>query len=353
MLWRWGKKPEKHPEKPRKSGVFPGRAAENKGFFSCVATGASWLACPKIFPMYTKVLCRVYALGFAVLLTSCVNLEHINSFATASVSSLQAQSSNYSYGQSCLDFDCRNGVYYYPDTASDLYKAFYDTSSCDCDAFKKADQALAVLNQVVSAYLTGLGKLSDSKAVNYNFTGLVGAIDSNSLAKSKLSITSAQWTSVGKIATILANDMMNVYRKNRLKAIIQKADPDLQIVLAAYIKEMKRFQKIILGDDVKWLQNKYSDFFQKNVTIRAPRVSPYEAALVYQDYLNDKAKILAYSQMTDPFIAALQKVQAGHAELAKEFDHLTRDDVKQAINGYSADISSLVQDYNSFKKTTK
>jgi hypothetical protein len=282
--------------------------------------------------------------------TSCVDLSHINTFATASVTSLQAQSSNYSYAQSCMDFDCRIGIYYYPTGNADLPKAFSPAAPCNCDTPKKADQALSIMNQVLSAYLTSLAKLSDSKVVNYNFTNLVNAIDSNSLVSSRLSIKSSDWSSVGKIATILSNDLMDAYRKKKLKDIIKKSDPDFQVVMAAYIKQMQQFESIILENDLVWLDNNYSQYFIDNV-IKAKAISPYEAAQVYQDYLNERAKITSYKSMTDVFIAALQKIKDGHSTLAKELDHLSTDDVKQVLNQYSTDISSLVSDFNSLKKT--
>jgi hypothetical protein len=306
--------------------------------------------------MTKKSALLAYGLPLTVLFTSCVNLSQINTFATASVTSLQTASSNYTYAQSYQDFDCRNatGIYYYPQTAADINQAFGTTVTCNADSSKKADQILSTMNQVISAYLTALGNLSDSKAVNYNFSNLTGAIDSNSLIQSKLSITTTQWTSLGKIATTLSNDLMNAYRKKKLKDIITKTDPDFQIVLAAYIRQMQGFEKI-LGYDSSWLVNMYDNYFimlfkAKTVdSLKSMRISSYEASLVYQDYLSQQTKIQSYKSMTDKFIAALQKIKDGHATLAKDVDRLNEDAVKQALNQYSTDISGLTVDFNSLK----
>jgi hypothetical protein len=288
----------------------------------------------------------LYSFLLITLAASCVNLEHINTFATASVKSLNSQqSTGYSFTQSCLDFDCRPDIYSYPATDNDLPAAFGPAPACDCDAFKKADKALNTLNGVVTAYLTGLGNLSDGKAVNYNYGDLVNAVDSNALL-SKLSISSAEWTSVGKIATIVSNDLMNAYRKKKLKDIIKKTDPAFQIVISAYIKGMQRFEKSLLQDDLLWLMDKYSTYLKAH----RDRLSPYEAGQVYAAYLSERAKILTYKSINETFITALQKIADGHAALAKEADHLTEDTIKQLINQYSADISALLTELSTFKK---
>ena len=75
-----------------------------------------------------------------------------------------------------------------------------------------ADKTLDLFNNVLTAYLTGLAYLSDNKAVNYNFDNLIKAVDVDAI-KNVLPITKSDLTSLGKLATIISNDLMDLYRK--------------------------------------------------------------------------------------------------------------------------------------------
>ena len=57
--------------------------------------------------------------------TSCVNLQHVNKFATSSVITLGKQDDiGYSFAQHCLDFECNKGIYHIPDITRDLERLF-------------------------------------------------------------------------------------------------------------------------------------------------------------------------------------------------------------------------------------
>jgi len=298
--------------------------------------------------MKTKALHLIAGLFLTLYLCSCANLEHINTFATVSTKALASETTiGYSFTQSCEDFDCKTaagikGIYYYPVTTDQLRAAYIDTVSCDCEVFKNADKALTTINGVLNAYLTGLANLSDNKAVNYNYDKLVSAVNTTS---TKLKISGDEVTALGKIATILTNDLMNSYRRNKLKVIIKKADPDFQIVLTAYIRQMEIFKKLILKNDLITLKSWYSTYLKDN----DDKLSPYEKGKIFKDYLDQRAKFGAYESLTNNFISALQKIKTGHAELAKDWDHLTEANAKELINGYSADIFSLVGEFNKIK----
>ena len=284
-----------------------------------------------------------------LFISSCANLEHVNTFATVSENALSSETGiGYSFTQSCEDFDCKMdqgiGLYYYPVTGDQMKVAFTDSIKCNCDAFKNADKALTTINGVLNAYLTGLANLSGSKAVNYNYGNLVTAINTTS---TKLSLSSTEVTALGNIATTVSNDLVDTYRRNKLREIIRKADPDVQITLSAYIKQMQIFRDVILKGDLRTLANWYSGYLAENST----KLSSYEKGKIYQDYLDQKAKIASYQTLTDSFISALQKIQTGHSALVKDADHLTETTVKEIINGYSADIFSLISQFNKLKSS--
>jgi hypothetical protein len=297
--------------------------------------------------MKTRSVYLSVALLLVVCITGCANLEHINTFATLSEKALSAETDiGYSYSQSCEEFNCKVsdsiGLYYYPVTAEQMKAAFIDTPKCNCKAFENADNALTTINSMLSAYFTGLANLSDSKAVNYNYNDLVSAINTNA---TKLSFSADEVTAFGNIATILSNDLMNTYRRNKLKVIIKKADPDIQIVLSAYIKQMQSFRDVVLKGDLQFLANWYSGYLTDN----SGKLSPYEKGKIYQDYLDQKAKIINYQTLTTSFISSLQTIKAGHAAMVKDAGQLTAANVKEIINAYSADIFSLISQFNKLK----
>ena len=277
------------------------------------------------------------------LVTSCVNLDHINKFATVSEKILESQNEfGYSFTESCLDFDCKQEIYFVP-----AFKDFEKEGICDCSAFKMADKALSLINGVLNAYLTGLAKLSNGKAVNYNFDNLIKAVDVDQI-KNNIPITSNEISSVSKLATIISHDLMDTYRKRKLKIIIKRSDTDFQILITAYKKCMSTyFKNILLNNDLVFLTNRYSDYLYKNET----RLSPYEKGKIYEEYLTRKSTIERYKDITDKFVASLDKIGEGHAELNKESGHLTDKNIKSIINHYATDVESSTEEFNKLKKS--
>ncbi|WP_183565779.1 hypothetical protein [Mucilaginibacter sp. SP1R1] len=276
----------------------------------------------------------------ALLCSSCANLDHISNYAAISNKALETQSSiGYSYTQHCLDFDCAQSLYYSP-----AYGHFQDTVACNCDTYKLADKALITLNSVLAGYLTGLGKLSDKNAVNYNYDDLVKAIDVDKI-KSILPITSAQISSAGKIATVITNDLMSAYRQKKLKEIIKKTNPDFQIVIDTYISLMKnQFTVLLIDADKMEITNRYNRYFATEQNLPA-----YIKTQYYQDYLGKVAKLKSYKDLTERFIAALIEIKKGHQEINDQLDNITTDSIKQLVNKYSADLYTIVQEFNTLK----
>src|SRR3569833_2061900 len=284
----------------------------------------------------------LFNLALAVVLlavSSSAYLSHINTFATVSVDALSSKNSiGYSFEQSCREFDCQlkssAPIYYYP-TKTEMGTGFGNPPACNCDSFKNADKTLSTINAVLTAYLTGLADLSDGKAVNYNYDDLVKAINKND---AKFGLSETEMTALGKVATIVSNDLMNTYRRNKLKAIITKADTPFQFIVTAYIRGMGYFKNTVLKNDQDFLINWYSDYLVKNDAT----LSPVEKARIFQDYKAQKAKMVAYQALVDNYIASLKTIQAGHAELAKNASSLSVASAKEAINAYSADNFSRI-----------
>ncbi|HTE01636.1 MAG TPA: hypothetical protein VK668_20250 [Mucilaginibacter sp.] len=286
----------------------------------------------------------VYSLSSIILIaTSCANLEHINTYATVSTKALESESAiGYSYTQHCQDFVCVSDIYAVPANGH-----IQDTSACDCEPYKLADKALNTLNSVLSAYLTGLGKLSDKKTVDYNYDNLVKAIDVDKI-KTVIPVTKDQITSLGKIAATITNNLMDGYRKKKLGEIIKDTNPDFQIVLDTYIALMEnQFTQTLILTDKDELAVRYNRFIITNDD--KGQMPSYIKTQIYQDYLAQAGKFKAYKNLTGKFIAALKEIKAGHAKLATEVDHLTEDGLKTAINGYSADLYAIIQEFNKIK----
>jgi len=296
--------------------------------------------------MKNRIVFSLSLLAFTLALASCANLSHINTFATVSVDALSSKNAiGYSFEQSCREFDCQlkssAPIYYYP-TKNEMGTAFGNPPACNCDSFKNADKTLSTINAVLTAYLTGLADLSDGKAVNYNYNDLVSAINKN---EATFKLSDVEVTALGKVATIVSNDLMNTYRRNKLKTIVAKADTPFQFIMAAYIRGMGYFKNIVLKNDQDYLVNWYSDYLVKNDAT----LSPMEKARIFQDYKAQKAKIVAYQALVDNYIAALKTIQAGHAELVKNAAALSVANAKEVINAYSADIFSLISEFKQLK----
>jgi hypothetical protein len=284
---------------------------------------------------------------FLTSYTSCVNLQHVNRFATSSVDVLSHEDDiGYSFTQHCLDFKCKE-IYHIPTNFSKDFGE--EPMRCDCDTFKMADKTLVLFNNVLTAYLTGLANLSDNQAVNYNFDNLIKAVDVDQI-KDKLQITKSDISSLGKLATIISNDLMDLYRKRKLKDIIKKSNSAFDTVISAYRKCMNNYYKnIVLEGDYRNLSNLYTQYFKNNETL----LSPIEKARIYEEYLTRRETFARYKGLSERFISALDEIKDGHNKLNEEADHLTRKDLKELVSKYATDIDSFMSEFNKLKKSNQ
>lgn len=286
----------------------------------------------------------IILLLICVSITSCVNLQHVNTFATSSAKSL-ANNVNigYSFTQHCYDFECTSEIYHVPKSTAE----YTVIAPCNkCDIYKKADKALNVFNNVLAAYLTGLAQLSDKKAVNFDLSDLVKAINAGI---KPLSITPAEITSAGKIGSSIGADLLNFYRKKQLKKIITNSSQDFDVVITAYIRCMDtNFKDILLESDLNiLLPNLYSSYYQLNNKL----LSPYENSIVYEQYLNKRKTFEQYKTLTEKYVEALKKIKDGYDNLSSHLGDLSKDDIKDSLFKYAIEIQEIVTDFNVIKNS--
>jgi len=147
-----------------------------------------------------------------LVLSSCVNLEHIKQFAETSTEI-------NTYNQLVDDYVS------YPDRIASLQpesqkpalEKIKQDRLCQKNGFK-------ALHQVASEYMTALGKLASDEVVTYDaeLNSFTKTVSSSRIVKPETVAAS------GKISKILLKAFTDQWRKNKLKKIIEQSNTDFQ-----------------------------------------------------------------------------------------------------------------------------
>ncbi len=262
-----------------------------------------------------------------VCFCSCANLEHINKYAHGSAEGLEKfKEIPFSFGDYCR---------HYQEAAltNSLQTDIAPLPKLDCKFYSNSDTALKIFNHVLTAYLQGLEKLSDKDLVNYNLDdaatnlqALQGQIGWN--------VGDTQVTATKNIVTKLLNNLMNHYRKKKLKQIIEGSKNDFKIVIESYMIGIQALQ----GEAKLALRN-YQDFYS-NPLLEMAKEKALKTLLV-RDYHHKEDVFAKTDKAIETYLKILKKIETGYDELAKSSDHLTADDLRDKLVKYASDFQYL------------
>ena len=275
---------------------------------------------------------------------SCVDLQVVSQYAADSQTSLNNLSKiGYSNDQNYKDFHCDARVYkYFPS----LEIPTIDSNlTCSDSRSLATDAVYNKINTVLIAYLSGLGKLSDDKLVNYNYKDLTSSLDS--LAKtSKVSLSATQINSVTSIAKILSDDMMDVYRRKQLARIIEKSNAPFQSLISTMIFCIDTNFKGVLNDSRNLCKQNYMDLKRNS------KIDPGTQLLLSKQLQTQLSNIETSVKLCDNYTSGLKKIAAGHQSIYANRNalQLKNKDTRAQIAKYIADIQSI---YSGFKVISK
>ncbi len=275
----------------------------------------------------------LYIAMLAFTLTACVNLKHVNDFASSSEKSLgDFKNIPYSWEQYCIDkcnLDTEKAI------ASGLIKFRPSLDvTCNCTTEAKIDKDVANAYNLLIIYFTGLEKLSNDKNYVYKTDSLTTALT----AAGAISDTSLK-KPINSIATILLNWATTAYREHALEKILG----DAQAPVNQLLLDLEG-----LNTNVKLNYKTYYERFVRVLITKYAGASPVAADVQLNDYIANKAmrdELKLVSKKIDDFNAALEKIRAGHQKLAAERMSLKDKDLIKYLytqaNAIKTNISKL------------
>lgn len=289
---------------------------------------------PRPQQLRSRVLPLVPLLACLLLLGSCINLQHVSEYATASSTQLENYNNlGYSFSQACSD-------------ACDI-KALrdgkLDAPSCACAADSTADSVTTVLYKTLHTYFDALAKLSDKNTAHYKMTGLSKGLQAGSFGS--VTISGEQADASTKLAGILTDIIAGARKQKKVKEYIGRADSSVQVLLAALATNLRDNLGGKLQVQQGYLQNLYFDMAND------PKATQWQRIRAIQDYRSAIQTAKNKKAALDLYAKGLDKLAKGHHKLYEDKEKLTLDECKAALDTYSDQLKDLGDAFKKLKTT--
>jgi hypothetical protein len=265
-------------------------------------------------------------------LSSCVNLKHVNNFASSSLVSVgKFEEINYSFTQNCLE-NCHH---------TKIAELDLNPNDCNCESNEKADSVTLLIYHSVRGYLHGLTSLSNNDLTSYQMDALTKALTESDLGSIK--IESEQVEAYSEISQILLKSVTDGFRKKRIKEYVREANEPVKVLIGFLDFNLSSNLAGKLNVQKQRLESYYFDLS------RDPDLSAFEKRKVVEEYYLKLNQIEARQDELVAYSKALRKIAEGHQKLVDNIDDLTNDEIKILLNQYSADIQGLISEFNKLK----
>lgn len=273
-------------------------------------------------------------LACMLLLGSCINLQHVSDYATASGTQLENYNSlGYSFSQACTDACNINS----------LRDGKLDTPPCACAADSTADSVTTVLYKTLHTYFEALAKLSDKGTGHYKMTGLSKGLQAGSFGS--VTISAVQADASTKLAGLLTDLIAGSKKQKKVKEYIGRADSSVQVLLGALAANLRDNLGGKLRVQQAYLQGLYTDLASD------PKATQWERVRAIQDYRAAMQTAKTKSAALDLYAKALDKLAQGHHKLYLDKEKLTLDECKAALDTYSSQLNDLGDAFKKLKNS--
>lgn len=264
-----------------------------------------------------------YFLLICFLFSSCKNLSEVNSIAKKSTEGLQKfKELNYSFSSNCQD-KC------YQRALADA-RFSLEPPSCDCDIEKKADKNLAKLFKALVIYYKALEKLSDDKLVALTLDPVT-----DPLVKGKY-IEEGEIKAYKGLAEKIGAMLTNGYRQKQLTQAIEKAHPDVLVLL-------KKIQEILDTNLVPTLSTRREELKQVFIDVFSDTLnSNYDRFTIKDRYFKTLNDIEAKEKALKKYSTSLNKVIQGHQTLFDNRNTLNTEASKAAITSLYEQLNEVL-----------
>lgn len=269
----------------------------------------------------------------SLVLSSCINLKHVNDFSTSAISSLSKfEDINYSFKQSCLD-DCRD---------KNVNSLVIKDSVCNCDIDSKADSVTLLIYQSLKGYFDGLGKLSDKELTNYKTDALKQALVNGSFGT--ITIDRTQANAYSNLSNIILKAFTDKYRQNKIKEYITTANDPVKVLIHYLDLNMSNNLAGKLNVKKSLIKKSYEKLMKDSTINYADKWKFTNDYYTRLDEIDSRlTQLMTYSK-------ALKKISEGHQLLFNEIDKITAEDLKEELTCFSGDLQNIISEFNKLKK---
>ncbi|MET0300499.1 MAG: hypothetical protein ABW036_12075, partial [Flavitalea sp.] len=165
--------------------------------------------------------CNLILIPVILILAGCATLQPVREVTTKATNALILyEELPVTYQQFCEDrcqFTLARKNQIVRDSAID----------CDCKVFRQADQATGRVYRTITAYFKSLSELAAGDLTTVNTKALNETIIEGNFAG--LTIEKPTVNAYGALAKIVITAFTEEYRRNKLKQVIESANPSLQV----------------------------------------------------------------------------------------------------------------------------
>ena len=271
----------------------------------------------------------VFLLLFVTVLSSCVNLQHVNNFSSASLESIKKfEVINYSFNQSCLD-NCMTKK------MNDLN---LEARECDCLSDKTADSVTLLIYHAIKGYLGGLACLSRNDLTNYKTDALTKALTTIDLGSIK--IEKKQVDAYSNISKILLRAFTDKYRRHKIGEYVKEGNEPLSVLIRYLDFNLSANLTGKLNVQKQRLRETYFDL-TKDQTL-----SMFDKRNVVTAYYERLDQIEAKQNELATYSKALKKIVLGHQKLTDNLSSINKDNIKEQLTRDASDIQDIIPEFN-------
>jgi len=264
-----------------------------------------------------------FTIALIGILTSCGSFSEINTLAIKSSESLKKfKTLEYNFTINCSE-TC------YQRALEDNRFALAPPT-CECTEEKKTDKNVKRLFTVLDTYFKGLQRLSNDKLVNISFSSISEPLTEGDFIKEE------DIKPYLNLSQSIANMITNKYRAKQLSLAIEKANPDVLLLL-------EKIQQIIEQNLVPTLTNKRGELQQVYLEIFSDSAnSNYDRFMIKDRYFNELNAISEKESELLKYSKSLNKIAVGHQLLYDNRNNLDKETAKNAIVKLYSELSELI-----------
>lgn len=265
---------------------------------------------------------KAVAVLLAILLTACTDLGAVRNWAATSMQGAQFNEIVATYA------DTPRRLAYYDEGGAGRWAAQGKIRVAQAEA-------LNLQLTLVADYMAALAALSADGAADYSAeaAALTASLQNTGQA------SEATLGAAGKLAATLANATANLWRKKKLAALIERADPALQDLLGGELRsivdrDFRRDLKVEAG-----ILNRHF----KDLLGTADSSATAKAAL-HEWFVLRKAENKRRMRAVDAYLGVLDKIAEGHGKLFKNRNKLDAADLAKSLYKLAKEIRGNVKD---------